>query len=174
MHHSKFVRTEWLLLGLILTFGLTLQACQRQEEGQRAESPPASKAERPSCPVCGMSADMTPEWLAKIEYKDGSSLQFDVPEHMLAFYANPAEHKASDYQKDRNNIVRITVIDYNAKSAIDVREAFYVIGSKVTTPMGKGVIPFKSRVEAEQFRAQQGGRIVTFNEFTPELVKTVS
>jgi nitrous oxide reductase accessory protein NosL len=180
MQHSKFVRTGWLPLGLILVFGLALSACQRQEEGQGAESTPSSQAgrpvaqaERPSCPVCGMHADMNPEWMCTIEYKDGSQLQFDVPEHMLAFYVNPGEHKASDHQKDRNNIVRMTVIAYNTKSVIDARTAFYVIGSKVTTPMGKGVIPFKSRGEAEQFQAHQGGRIVAFNEFTLALVKTV-
>ena len=180
MQHSKFVHTGWFLLGLILVFGLMLQACQRQEEGQRTESTqpsqdqqPVAQAARPSCPVCGMHADMNPEWMCTIQYKDGSQLQFDVPEHMLAFYVSPADHKATDYQKDRNNIARITVTDYNTKSVIDARTAFYVIGSKVTTPMGKGVIPFKSRGEAEQFQAHQGGRIVAFNEFTLALVKTV-
>jgi nitrous oxide reductase accessory protein NosL len=121
-----------------------------------------------------MYADFSPEWMVKIEYKDGSSASFDVPQHMLEFYVNPAEHKASDYQKDRNNIARITVTDYKTKSSIDAREAFYVIGSKVHTPMGKGVISFASRTEAEQFQSQQGGRMVTFTEFTPELVETIS
>lgn len=165
------------LVVLISTTGFIFQGCSgREDETTNAitsATQTTSEQARPRCPVCGMYADMTPYWQAKIEYKDGTSLQFDVPEHMLAFYVEPAAHKASDYQKDRNHIARITVTDYNSKAAIDAREALYVIGSKVKSPMGEGVISFKSRMEAAQFQARQGGRIVGFNEFTPELVKTV-
>ncbi|MCX7831219.1 MAG: nitrous oxide reductase accessory protein NosL, partial [Acidobacteria bacterium] len=48
------------------------------------------------------------------------------------------------------NIVRMTVNDFNSKSAIDAQTAFYVFGSKQQTPMGEGAIPFKLKSDAEE------------------------
>jgi len=171
MNGTQYNLTSCLFLSPLLALTLFFQACAG--DGQQSETPEAQAAQRPNCPVCGMYADMTPEWQATIEYGDGSLLQFDVPLHMLDFYTNPAGHKATDDQKNLENVTRITVKDFNSKSVNDARQAFYVIESDVKSPMGKATVPFESRTAAEEFQAGHGGRILVFSEFTPEIVQQI-
>src|SRR5690606_20707995 len=112
-------------------------------------------------------------WQATIEYQDGSLLYFDVPEHMLAVYVNPDQHEATDYRKDLNNAVRITVTDYEDKSPNDARQGFYVVGSDVKSAMGEGVVPFQSKETAQEFQSQNGGRILLFSDFTEDVVQEI-
>ena len=163
--------TPCLFLTPLLALTLFFQACAG--DGQQSTTPEAQAPQRANCPVCGMYVDMTPDWQATIEYGDGSLLQFDVPQHMLAFYTNPAGHKATDDQKNLENVTRITVKDYNSKSVNDARQAFYLIESDVQSPMGKATVPFESRTAAEQFQAEHGGRILVFSELTPEIVQQI-
>ena len=163
--------TRFLFLSPLLALTLFFQACTG--DSQQSGTPEAQAPQRPNCPVCGMYADMTPDWQATIEYGDGSRLQFDVPLHMLAFYTNPAGYEATDDQKNLENVTRITVKDYNSKAAIDARQAFYVIESDTKSSMGNATVPFESRTAAEQFQAEHGGRILVFSEFTPEIVQQI-
>jgi len=55
---------------------------------------------------------------------------------------------------------------------IDGLKAFYVIGSDVYGPMGRELIPFGSRSDAEEFRKDhQGKAVLEFNGITPDAVK---
>ena len=55
---------------------------------------------------------------------------------------------------------------------IDGLKAFYVIGSDVYGPMGRELIPFSSRSEAEEFRKDhQGKSVLEFNGITYDAVK---
>ncbi len=161
-------------LAVIVIAGLLLEGCGRNGEGQPQATGKAETAkERPTCPTCGMYADMTPDWQARIQYKDGSVLHFDVPEHMLAFYVDPTKHKASDYQKRLENATAILVTDYETKKATDARSASFVIESDLKTPMGKGAIPFAAKEAAERFRKEHGGQILALDKFTPEIVAKI-
>lgn len=169
-----------VMRAICLLVAIMMIGCQRagnteqagNEQDQKPAVTPSPQANRPTCPVCNMFADFSPQWMAKIEYQDGSVVSFDVPQHMLKFYINPAEYKASEYQKEKANIVRMTVNDFNSKSAIDARTAFYVFGSKQQTPMGQGAIPFQSKSDAETLQKAQGGRVVAFNQITSVLLET--
>lgn len=176
----KRVLSPWRnMLGICLLIVVTVTACQRSAEPEQAGThneptaavTPSPQANRPTCPVCNMFADLSPQWMARIEYKDGSVVSFDVPQHMLKFYLNAAEYTASDHHKDKANIVRMTVNDFNSKSAIDAQTAFYVFGSKQQTPMGEGAIPFKLKSDAETFQKAHGGQLVAFNQITSALLE---
>ena len=49
------------------------------------------------------------------------------------------------------DIAAVQVTDYYALEPIDGRTAFYVVGSDVFGPMGKELIPFAKKAEAEEF-----------------------
>ena len=62
------------------------------------------------------------------------------------------------------------VTDYYSLEPIDGRAAFYVIGSDVFGPMGKELVPFARREDAEEFlRDHSGRRIIVFDEIEREL-----
>jgi copper chaperone NosL len=57
------------------------------------------------------------------------------------------------------------------KNWIDARQAFYVIGSRVKGGMGaEEAVPFSTRDRAEGFAAENGGRVVAFNEVPRDYV----
>ena len=64
--------------------------------------------------------------------------------------------------------------DYNSHTWLSAKEAFFVIGSDVTGPMGHELIPFESKEAAESFLKEHSGRkILTFEEITPELIDSL-
>ena len=59
----------------------------------------------------------------------------------------------------------ITVTDYYAVKPLDAKEAFFVVGSDVFGPMGKELVPFGKRTEAEEFlRDHRGKKVLRFDD----------
>ncbi len=54
--------------------------------------------------------------------------------------------------------------DYVSGDTFDAGKGFYVFGSKVITDMAPGFIAFRQRADAEKFRKESGGQVLTFNE----------
>ena len=64
------------------------------------------------------------------------------------------------------------VSDFNSGKAIDGKNAFYVIGSKVYGPMGEELIPFASQADAMDFKKENKGKnILKFDEITKDTLK---
>jgi nitrous oxide reductase accessory protein NosL len=54
---------------------------------------------------------------------------------------------------------------------IDGRSAFFVVGSDVYGPMGKELIPFASRQDADEFKKDHNGvRVLVWDEVTPAII----
>lgn len=109
------------------------------------------------CPVCGMFVAKYPKWAAKIETKDGHTFYFDGVKDMMKYYFAPKEFKSKYSAED---FVSIKVTDYYTLKEIDGTKAFYVIGSNVYGPMGRELIPFFDRKDAEAFRKEHLGKSV--------------
>jgi len=134
---------------------------------RQASAPPKNV----KCPVCGMLVAKYPDWNTAISYRDGSTASFDGPKDLFTYYLNPRKY---DPGKKRSDIAVITVKDYYTLAPVDARKAYFVTGSNVLGPMGKELIPFEKRSDAEGFRMDhQGRRIVRFSEVTLELLKTL-
>jgi copper chaperone NosL len=55
--------------------------------------------------------------------------------------------------------------DPGATNWVEARRAFFVLGSRRRGGMGaEEAVPFSDRAAAERFAAEQGGRVVSFNE----------
>ena len=156
----------------IRSFSITLWVLAAVLIGTQAWCfPPITASESDKCPVCGMFVAKYPDWLAQIVFDDQSTVFFDGVKDLFKYYFNlPAYNPA---QKP-GDISSIRVSDYYSMEAIDGRAAWYVIGSDVYGPMGRELIPFVSREDAEVFiQDHRGKEILRFEDVTPELIETL-
>jgi nitrous oxide reductase accessory protein NosL len=153
-----------IFFALIITL---LIACSAPA-ADKVPSVPSAKAK---CPVCGMFVAKYTEWICSLSFKDGNRAYFDGPKDLFKFYLNPGRYGSARKQAD---IAAIHVKDYYSLASIDGREAYYVMGSDVFGPMGKELVPFAKRADAEGFLNDHGGkRLVRFKEITPALMNAL-
>ena len=127
---------------------------------------PAAELPKPGtkdlCPVCGMLVSKYPNWVATIVYKDGHAHFFDGAKDLFKFWHDPAKYAAGH---SRDQIERISVTDYYGLTAIDAKDAWYVVGSDVLGPMGHELVPLASAEEAADFvKEHKGVRVLRFDE----------
>ena len=136
-----------------------------------AQKEPAPVPKNAKCPVCGMFVAKFPDWSASIVYKDGARVYFDGPKDLFTYYLNPQKY---DPAKKRADIAFLGVKDYYSLKVIDGRQAYFVVASKVFGPMGKELVPFAKKGDAEGFRLDHQGKTpLRFQEITPALLKTL-
>lgn len=117
------------------------------------------------CPVCGMFVSKYPKWAAHIKH-DGRNYYFDGVKDMMKYYIFDG-----DFPYDRSHISEITVSDYYTLEEISARDATYVLDSTVFGPMGRELIPFKSKQSAKAFMDDHNGKaMVKFDEITDKMV----
>lgn len=123
---------------------------------------------RDKCAVCGMFVAKYQNWLTSIRLKSGAVVYFDGPKDMFKYYLNPGKYHAAAKQSD---VVDVLVKDYYSLKSIDARTAYFVIGSDVTGPMGKELIPLLKKSDAQGFLTDhKGKKIYRFNEITSAIV----
>ncbi len=117
------------------------------------------------CPVCGMFVSKYPKWVAFMQI-NGKKYYFDGVKDMMKYYIFDG-----DFPYDRKNITEITVSDYYTLAEISAKEAFYVLDSDVFGPMGRELIPFKSKKSAKAFMDDHNGKaMVIFDKITDKMV----
>ena len=113
-----------------------------------AEKAPPAPSAKDKCPVCGMFVAKYPGWTAMIVLPGCARVYFDGPKDLFTYYLNPAN---TTRQGSGPTLPHSPVKDYYSLAAIDGKRAFYVIGSNVLGPMGKELIPFARKSDAEGF-----------------------
>ena len=110
-----------------------------------------------------------PDWVAQVIYRDGTRVYFDGAKDLFKYYFNIKKY---DSEKGTRDIASIYVTEYYDLRFIDAYKAYYVIGSTVYGPMGRELIPQKSKEDANEFMKDHGGnRILQFEKVTPELIR---
>jgi nitrous oxide reductase accessory protein NosL len=123
---------------------------------------------REKCPVCGMFVAKYPDWQAVLHFADGSRAVFDGAKDLFKFLLEPGQYLPS---RRREHVVSLFVTDYYSLSLIEARTAWFVLGSDVYGPMGRELVPFAKRAEAEEFRLDHhGSAILAFGEVTAEIL----
>ena len=136
-----------------------------------AEKAPPAPSAKEKCPVCGMFVAPYPNWQGVIVYKDGGRSYFDGPKDLFTFYLAPEKYGSA---RKRADIADIYVTDYYAVAATDGRKAFYVIGSDVRGAMGKELVPFAKKSDADGFlKDHRGRKVLRFDEITPATLKSL-
>jgi nitrous oxide reductase accessory protein NosL len=120
------------------------------------------------CPVCGMFVYKYPDWTAQIVFNDKSQFYFDGVKDLFKFVLHLDKYHPGRSAAD---IASIRVTDYYDVVAIDGRSAHYVVGSDVTGPMGRELIPFASGQAALEFSKDHGGTaVLTYEQITPAVI----
>lgn len=134
-----------------------------------ASQKPLKPSRQDRCPVCGMFVWKDPDFLAQIIFKDGSYAMFDGAKDMFKYYLNMRIYNPT---KTTADIDSIYVNDYYTLLPVDGRKAYFVIGSNITGPMGRELIPFATWFDARVFMKDHNGRaIVRFNQVTAAMLK---
>ncbi len=130
------------------------------------------------CPVCGMVVGGPDGQGVSLTFKDGHVVGFHGAAaavfkdgHVVGFEGarclfiyNSLPEK---YNINVADIAHQYVTDYTTKKMIELPKAFLVLGSKVKSPMGYDLIPFRSKDEAAQFASENDGKwIVQLHEVT--------
>jgi nitrous oxide reductase accessory protein NosL len=115
-----------------------------------------------------------PEWVSKIELRNGKKIFFSSPKSMFEFYFRPGKWfdmgvKSEDDFKD------ILVTDFKTLKPINARGAFYIYGANVISPGGDDLIPFASYEDAQEFSKKHNGkRILSFKEVSDALIRLIN
>jgi nitrous oxide reductase accessory protein NosL len=90
---------------------------------------------------------------------------------MLAFYTSPTRYNVNDWLKERRNIKKVQLKDYNTREPIDAASAELVVKSRMDGPMGPDFFPFSTRQAAEIFAGTNGGTVLRLADVTVEIVR---
>jgi copper chaperone NosL len=132
---------------------------------------PALLAEKDKCPVCGMFVAKYPDFAAQIHFRDGTHVVFDGVKDMLKYYSNLAQYAPGRKKADTTAIY---VTNYYTLGLIDGYKAYYVSGSDVFGPMGKELVPFDKKTDAQEFLKDHKGKyILTFSDINSSVVNSL-
>lgn len=124
----------------------------------------------------------------QIFYEDHSPAGHDNPAwfHTLAFGLFPYyfEHDRRGWEPTAIYATDYSTVEYTlpnergltmpaptaADTFGDATRMSYVMESRVSGGMGPALIPFSAATDAESFVAEYGGRTVSFDEITPQLI----
>jgi len=111
------------------------------------------------CPNCGMNLVKYYKTSHAVTFKDGTSRQF------CSLHCLVDESEMGFLRDKKETIAQILVADVDSLKMIDAKIAFYVVGSKIKGTMsGNGQYAFATKVGAETFMAQNGGKMTSFDE----------
>lgn len=129
---------------------------------------PRKPGVKDKCPVCGMFVAEYPEFLAQIIRTDGSVLFFDGPKDFFSFIENSDRYSSKIETFSLNEFY---VTDYYSQEPINAGGAWYVVDSDILGPMGKELVPFKTKDDAIEFISDHSGtKILRFNEINKEIL----
>ena len=133
-------------------------------------TPPAQPIEPAAGVVCtldGMSLADYPGPKAQIFYDNDPPVYFCDTVEMFAMLLGPESqrHIRAVFTQDMANS------DWTHPQGhwIDAHSAFYVTGSQRKGSMGPTFASFSQRADADAFTGKYGGKVLTFNEVTPDM-----
>jgi copper chaperone NosL len=130
---------------------------------------PVKPGPKDKCPVCGMFVSKYPDFMAVITYTEGAHVFFDGVKDMMKYYFNLKKYAPG---KKLVDITSLHVTDYYNLTTINGFTALYVSGSDIYGPMGRELIPFENKKDAEEFLKDHHGRTVFgFQDITDDVVK---
>jgi copper chaperone NosL len=121
-----------------------------------------------SCALDGMILLDYPGPKGQIQYTNGETDFFCDTVELLSIYLRPEQQKRVKgiFTQDMGKAKWEDPRD----NWIDARTAFYVAGSNLPGSMGPTFASFARAEDAQSFVAQHGGKVLRFNEITPQMV----
>ena len=121
-----------------------------------------------------MKVYKAPRWVAKIKVRNGKTVFFSSPKSLFEFYHRPGKWFDVGVKSERD-FSEIVVTDYETLKAINAKTAFFVYGSRATSPSGDDLVPLATKEAAENFSKKYSGkRILKFDEIPDALIKLLN
>ncbi len=148
---------------LPLALMLALAACGKAP----TSAAPVEAGDDTACALDGMLLRDYPGPKAQLQYAESGPEFFCDTVEMFSMLLRPeqARRVVAAYTQD------MAKADWNdpRDQWIDARQAFYVEGSEMTGSMGPTFAAFGRRGDAEAFARRHGGKVLRFEEVTPEM-----
>ncbi len=110
-----------------------------------------------------------PGAMAQIHYETGEADLFCSTLDMFSFYLQPdrPKHVTGVFVNDMARADWKQPVGY----WIDAQKAFYIHGGNVMVPMGEALVPFRDENDAQAYRKDHGGTIISFDDVTMEMLR---
>lgn len=149
---------------------------------------PVSLSADDACELCGMVIPNYPGPSAEIFYRDHTPSDHPNPavfDSTKEAFQYDFERAARDWERTVMYVTDYSTVEYElreregrtlisshveAEAFTDAREVTFVAGSAIEGSMGKDLIAFSAAADAESFRDDHGGELVTLAEVTPDLL----
>lgn len=176
------------VLSGIAGLGATALAGCLDGTGTATPAPPGAVtiSDEATCDVCGMVISKHPGPTAQVFYADTQpnghsnparfdstweAFKFDFERDdwtRQSFYVT--DYSSVEYQITTDQGQKLISRHVGADTFADATGVTFVAASSVVGTMGEDLLGFSSRDDAESFRADHGGDVVTFDEVTPTLI----
>jgi len=144
----KIIRSILFILLCSLFIGLT--ACST---GSGEPQPPEIHYGEDVCDACGMLISDAKFAAAAVE-EDGTARKFDDIGDLVDYYT----------QHDKAKVKAYFVHDYPSEKWLRAEQAFFVVSSKIQTPMAHGIAAYADRAAAESAAQKYGVKVIRFDE----------
>ncbi len=127
-----------------------------------------------TCLVRQIKVYKEPKWVSKIEVRNGKTIYFCSPKSMFEFYHRPGKWFDIGVKSERD-FSKIVVTDYETVKPINAETAFYVYGSRITSPAGDDLPAFESESAAKKFAKKYNGkRVLNFDQVSDALIRLLN
>ena len=116
---------------------------------------------RDRCANCGMYVAEGSGFTTGATTAAGQAVVFDSPKCLFRWLG----------RADGAGATGAWVTEYFTRAHTPVDDVFYVLGSDVSGPMGRDLVPVAPRDRADHFAASHGGRVLSRAEITAEVVE---
>jgi len=178
-----------LLLASAGAATVSLTGCLGDGGGGSTEPPAAvTIPETATCDVCGMVIRQHPGPSTEIFYKDQQPNGHENPARFdstweayqyefekdgsgwedVAFYVT--DYSSVDYETYEDGGDILITRHFEASTFVSATDVTYVVDSEVKGTMGRDLIAFSDRADAESFQSEHGGSLTTHDGVTPEVV----
>jgi nitrous oxide reductase accessory protein NosL len=179
------LRRRTVLLGGAATLA-ALAGCGGSDTADAPEAVGLTTEDR--CDVCGMVIPNHPGPSAQIFYADERPSGHDNParfDSTWEAFQYDFERRDRGWSREVFYVTDYSVVDYSvseeggdsvisthpgAEAFADAESVTFVVGSEVNGAMGRDLIAFTERGDAESFRDEYDGTLAAFDEVTPETI----
>jgi nitrous oxide reductase accessory protein NosL len=191
--HAKSSVPRRTVLGGVATLGVTaLAGCSALSGGGGGDAPaPITLTQEHSCDVCGMVIPNHPGPSAEIFYpgrepaghanparfdSTWEAYQFDFERRdegweAAAFYVT--DYSSVDYRTFTEGGDTLISTHPEAEAFVSAEAVTYVVGSAVKGAMGRDLVGFTDRGDAESFRDEHGGQLMRHGDVTPATIASL-
>ncbi len=166
MTNSRYFNIVFLLLVIILS------GCEKSETDKQA-MPPVPINPGDECHVCGMIITNYPGPKGEL-YVRGQQQPYKYcsTRDLFSHYLQP-EMKIATSKIYVHDMAETNWTNPEDNAFVDARSAWYVIEQPMRGAMGPTLASFANKSDAEKFVQQHGGRIISFDEITLDILTSL-